>query len=269
MTIPLTIGALTIASAILGAVKERGREIDIYSALGLSPKGVALVFIIESLTYALLGVPLGYLVGVFANGILIASGMLPPQFIVNASSMFAVSTVLLVLVFTLVPSLYPAIIAAKHVVPSLERRWKIPTKPAGDEWEIPLPMTVKSEEEARGILNFLHEYFEAHRVETPEPFIVRDCKVIMESPREMRIELIVSLLPIEAGVNQKAVINVSWSIAQSRYLMNIFLKRLSGTREVWLSGNYGFVNCIRKQLLIWKSLSEEERRSYSRRGVEE
>ena len=267
LIIPLIIGALTIASAILGAVKERAREIDIYSALGLSPKGIALIFLIESLTYALIGVPLGYLVGVFANILLISSGMLPPQFIINASSLFAVVAVLLVMVFTILPSIYPAFMATRHVVPSLERRWRIPTKPAGDVWEIPLPFTTKSEEETKGLLNFLWEYFEAHRVETPEPFIVRDSSIVIESSQSMKIKLVVSLLPLEAGVTQETIINAQWSLTQSRYLLSIYIKKLSGSREIWLSGNYSFVDCIRKQFLIWKSLSEEERKEYSRREV--
>ncbi|RLF04357.1 MAG: hypothetical protein DRK00_06900, partial [Thermoprotei archaeon] len=50
---PLIIGSLTILTTILGGIKERLREIYVYTAVGLSPMGVTMLFIAEALVYAL------------------------------------------------------------------------------------------------------------------------------------------------------------------------------------------------------------------------
>ena len=92
---PLIIGSLTIFMTILGGIKERVREIFVYTAVGLSPTGIIMLFIGETLVYSLTGVIIGYLLGTVANIYLTANKLLPSYFIVNASS-FSVSITFLV-----------------------------------------------------------------------------------------------------------------------------------------------------------------------------
>jgi hypothetical protein len=37
---------------------------------------------------------------------------------------------------------------------------------------------------------------------------------------------------------------------------------LTGRYETWRTSNYYFVDSLRKQLLLWRSLREEDRRKY-------
>ena len=63
LVIPMLIAGLIVLNAMMGAVYERFREIDIYSAVGLAPMHIALLFIAEACVYAVIGVTMGYLLG--------------------------------------------------------------------------------------------------------------------------------------------------------------------------------------------------------------
>ncbi|TLN01155.1 FtsX-like permease family protein, partial [bacterium] len=149
---PAVIGVVTMLNIMLGNVVERTREISTFASVGLSPLHVASMFLAEAGIYAVLGGTLGYLAGiVLASAAYILFGIA-----VNYSSLMVVAVVLLSMALTTASTIYPMYKSTKLVTPSLERRWKVPTKPKGDNWEIPLPF-VSSEAEAEGILTFLKE----------------------------------------------------------------------------------------------------------------
>ncbi|RLG79365.1 MAG: hypothetical protein DRO13_06115 [Thermoprotei archaeon] len=256
---PVLIAAFIMASTILGNVRERKRDIETISSLGLSPRGVGFLFIIETLCYALTGYTIGYLGGMLANILLYKFNVLPPEFIVNSSSLATSIALIMGMLAVLIPSIYPAVTASRVVVPSLERKWRIPTKPKGDEWEVPLPFSTKDEKEVLGILRFMEEYLDAHRKESPEVFIVDDVYV-RGVERELHAQT--RLQPLEAGVVQDVFLRAIWSESESRYTFTLYLKLLAGRREVWISRNREFIDAIRKQLLLWRSLTPSERGSY-------
>ncbi|MGC9203011.1 MAG: FtsX-like permease family protein, partial [Thermoproteota archaeon] len=82
----IVIAALNVTTAILGSVKERMREIYIFTSVGLSPRGSAIMFVTESVTFALLASVIGYVVGFIMNRFLISLGLLPRDFVINAAS---------------------------------------------------------------------------------------------------------------------------------------------------------------------------------------
>lgn len=261
---PLIIGSLTILMTILGGIKERVREIYVYTAVGLSPTGVTMLFIAESLVYALTAAVIGYILGIVANIYLVSSNMLPPTFIVNASS-FSVSVSLIVtLLASVLSAMYPAFMASKLSIPSLERRWKLPTKPRGNKWEIPLPISIPSYQEAYGLLYYIYEYLVAHKVETPESFIV---EAISIDPEKAAIVSTMALKPLESGTRQNATITIRRLETENRYIFTIHLEFLHGARDVWTSVNYHVVDAIRKQILLWRSLSEDDRYNYIQKGL--
>lgn len=61
LIVPLLLGALIILSSLLGSIADREREIFTFSALGLSPKDVSVLFFAESGVYAVIGGLGGYL----------------------------------------------------------------------------------------------------------------------------------------------------------------------------------------------------------------
>jgi len=265
MLIPQFIGAFIILDTMLGSVKERTREIGIYSAVGVSPRDVGSMFLMETLIYALIATVFGYLLGLIANMVLVTSGTLPPEFMVNTSSFSTALVLLVVIAFTLLGSIYPMTVASRIVTPSLARRWKLSTKPKGDVWEVPLPFSTTDESEVMGILKFLHEYLSAHTRETLDPFIVNTLKISSED-KEIVSQML--LQPIETGVNQELRIVFPYSETERRFLLLVIIKRLVGSSELWTSRNYEVIDCIRKQFLIWRGMAAPEREAYISRKVE-
>ena len=76
LIVPLVIAALIVLNTMLGAVYERQREIGVYSAVGLAPMHIALLFVAEACVYAVVGVTLGYILGQGAAKLLLGLGLL-------------------------------------------------------------------------------------------------------------------------------------------------------------------------------------------------
>jgi len=252
----LIIGGAIICNSTLGMVKERDREIGIYSSLGLSPFGVASLFMLELVTYALVASVIGYLSGLFLNLLLISLNLLPHDFLLNSSSITVLLAIIFTIIGTLIPSLYPIYLSAKIVTPSLERKWSIPTRPKGDVWEIPLPFVFLNEEEVKSFLFYLLEFFKSYVIEG-RFFTVREASF---SPDDRKLNLIVALAPYEAHVIQSVSI---FSPPQRKELsLVVLLHQLDGDKRVWLTSNYKFLDVLRKQFLIWKALKAEEKKKY-------
>jgi len=255
----IIIGAASISTATLGSVKERSRELYIYSSVGLPPSGAALIFVIEGILISILSVIPAYLIGFIVNYVLIGTKMLPSTFALNATSSSVVIAIVAGILSTLVAMLYPMYIASRMITPSLERKWKVPTKPKGDEWLIPLPFSLVEERESKGVLAYLTEYFASHTTETPDPFIVRSVKVDMKNGL---ITSEVSLVPLDSGVFQLVQVVSKYNYDSSRYEYLLQIKRVTGDLESWSRMNYNFIDAIRKQLLTWRLLTESERNNY-------
>ncbi len=65
----LGIAAIGILNLLLMAVYERTREIGVLGALGLKPRQISLLFILEGTMIGLAGVALGVVLGLALNGI--------------------------------------------------------------------------------------------------------------------------------------------------------------------------------------------------------
>ena len=67
----------------------------------------------------------------------------------------------------------------------------------------------------------------------------------------------VALAPFDLGVTQEFVFLSQPSDIEGIDQVRIMLYRLSGAHGDWQRSNRVFVNELRKQLLIWRSLSQE------------
>ncbi|MBS7618448.1 M28 family peptidase [Candidatus Bathyarchaeota archaeon] len=255
----IVIGAASISVAVLGSVKERRGDIFVYSAVGLPPSGSAIMLIIEAVAYSILSVVPAYFLGVVANSLLISGKFLPESFSLNATSLSIALAIFAGILSTLLAMVYPIRIASKLITPSLERKWKIPTKPKGDLWDIPLPFSLTDEREVEAVYLFLEEFFKARTSETPDPFIVRSIRTGL---KEKVQELLVSLMPLDSGVYQRALINSKFYEDTRKYDFVLRLERIEGTPDTWVALNYGFIDAVRKQLLTWKMLSDSDKSRY-------
>jgi len=76
----LVIAAIGILNMLLMAVYERTREIGLLGALGLKPRQISLLFILEGTMIGLVGVTVGVALGLLLNGILKLVGLDYSQF---------------------------------------------------------------------------------------------------------------------------------------------------------------------------------------------
>lgn len=258
----LVIASLIMLNVMLGQVYERTRYISIYSSIGLSPMHVATMFMMESIVFAVLGAALGYILALLAGALIAA--LAPETFFVNYASVYVIASTAISMLTVMVSSIYPAFKASRLVTPSLERVWRVPTKPKENVWSIPLPFTV-SEEEVLGCLAYVSEYIAKVGTEAG-PFMV-EVKPRYESRKTDKIvtrdvRAVVRLPPYEAGVTEAITLSAVKPAGERKYRFELIGRLRTGKRYIWVMGHRKFADLIRKQLLLWRSLSRRERRSY-------
>jgi len=255
----LIISSFSIANRLIGNVRMRLREIYVYSSVGLSPRGALMMFLTESLAYAFIGSILGYLFGFAFNQVSLS--ILPEEFAFNYSSLFIIISLGILILACLLSSIYPSIIASRMITPSFERRWKISTKPIGDVWTLQFPFKLTDIEEAKGVLRYLQEYFREMGLERAAYRIFTSPKL---DSKASTLEMTVNLTPLELGVTQKATIK--FSEEAGTYIFNCILERKSGDYNLWVTKSYYFIDDLRKQFLLWRSLPPDKRMKYMREG---
>jgi len=159
LLIPIAVAALIVLNTMIGAVYERSREIGIYNSVGLTPKHIGALFMAESAVFATLGAVIGYLIGQVLSMVFVQTGWLS-GINLNYSSLSAIWSTVVVMVVTLLSTLYPARVAAHMAVPDVSRSWKFP-EPEGDFWYFDFPFTVGGAE-ALGLYSYLSTVFESY-----------------------------------------------------------------------------------------------------------
>ncbi|MGQ9691500.1 MAG: hypothetical protein ACUVQY_09655, partial [Thermoproteota archaeon] len=202
---------------------------------------------------------IGYMGGVLGIRFVQLLEVIPPGISITLYGSVVIISVLAAMATVVIASVYPFFKASKMVTPSLERKWRI-SSPSGDVWVILLPFKFQAEE-TRSVLAFLKEYFEAHSQEGIGRFILRGSLSQVSEEKVMALEGQVSLSPYEQGVNQKLTLRAS-SPDGKNYDFEIKIVRLTGMYSLWRRLNYSFVDGIRKQFLVWRTLPPSERERY-------
>jgi len=264
-TIVFIIAVFSIFSAMLGRFHERRREIQIYSTLGLAPSQVIFITLSESILLGILGGILGYVLAIFTLSVSKASNLLPPYWTPNFASFWSLYSVAIAILSTLAASLYPALLASRLVTPSYKRKFEIPTKPHGKNWDIPLPFVCEPEL-ILGVLWYLKEYFEEFATDIERgDFIVKDLtffEIKKENIKGLRFHT--RLKPYEAGITQVTELIAFIPPDEERYHFRLSITRISGDENQWKYSNHAFVGAIRGQLLTWRGLSPSEKIKYAK-----
>jgi len=266
--IAMALVVLSLLNITLGGIYERRRYISIYSALGLSPLHVAFMFFSETTVYAVLGAIVGYLSAILFSKAL--TPILPGALLLNYSSSFVMYSLGGAAIATIIASIYPMIIAAKMVTPSLERAWKPPTKPTGDTWEMPIPFLL-NDEEVEPFIHYLTEFMQAHSSrEAPDFYLTSKLELtrgLMEGKPYVKMECQVANAPYESGVKQiSSLILMKGERARpSMWEIRLALQRQGGAYNVWTRLARTYVDIIRKQILLWRALKPEEREAYAKK----
>jgi hypothetical protein len=276
--IPLLIAVLIVLNTMIGSVYERKREIGVYTSVGLAPFHVSFLFIAEAMAFAVLSVVLGYLLAQTSAEIF-STTSLWQGITVNYSSLAGVAAMILVMLVVLISVIYPSKVAADIAIPDVHRAWTLP-EPVKNEIKITLPFLLKYHEQA-GIGGYLREYYLGHRDVSHGLFTTDDISLefycrIDEIPRLegpghcendcIQIHTRVWLAPFDFGVKQLVSLIFCPAVEDpDNYLeIQVRVEREAGEANYWKRINKAFLNDLRKQLLVWRSLDDEAQGHYAK-----
>ncbi|MDJ0783014.1 MAG: peptide ABC transporter permease [Desulfosarcinaceae bacterium] len=269
--IPVVISILIVLNTMISSVYERKREIGIYTSVGLAPSHVAFLFIAEALAFAVLSVVMGYIVAQTAAKFL-AGSALWAGITVNYSSMAGVAAMVLVIVVVLVSVIYPSRVAAAIAIPDVKRSWQLP-KVHGNHIEITLPFLLKAGEE-KSAAGYIYDYFNGHLDISHGLFSTGDLKLgvtdapadqIHPSPKTpcLQMESLVWLAPFDLGVVQQVELLFCASADEPGFIeIRMRITRGAGEANAWRRTNKMFIHQLRKQMLVWRSLSAAHKFHY-------
>ncbi|MCK5801901.1 MAG: ABC transporter permease, partial [Lentisphaeria bacterium] len=264
---PIVLGGLVIFGTMLGSVADRQKEIYTFSALGLAPKHVATLFFAEAMVYSLIGGLGGYLL---AQGTMKILGLLSEYGLVrvpemNMSSTNTIVTILIVMATVLISAIYPAIKASKSANPGLMRMWR-PPPPDGDLLDLVFPFTV-SEYDITGVVSFLREHFNNHTDTGLGRFMTSSVQLAKEANGNLGLDANVALAPFDLGVSQTFALRSTPSEIPGIDEVRVIMKRLSGQPKDWQRLNKVFLDDLRQQFLIWRSIPHETMELYRERTL--
>lgn len=275
--IPLIISALIVLNTMITSVYERKKEIAVYTSIGMAPTHVSFLFIAEAVAFAVISVVAGYLIAQTASGIF-AGTPLWAGMTANYSSMAGVAAMLLVIAVTLISVIYPSKVAANIAIPDVNRSWKIPESGTGSI-ETTLPFLLKHAEQ-KDAGGFLLEYLEAHTDVSHGLFSTSEIEVnfsnreLPESLKEIspdfpdhiicfQFDVRIWLAPFDFGVKQMIKMEFRPAKEYPQFLEAVLtITRESGEAGAWKRLNKDFINAIRKQFLIWRSLDSDRQKTF-------
>jgi hypothetical protein len=139
------------------------------------------------------------------------------------------------------------------------RSWR-PPKAEGDVLALVFPFTV-SQYDATGILAFLREHFGNHGDVGLGRFLAADTALIRQ-PGTLILTATLSLAPFDLGVSQSFTLETRPSDIAGIDEIHVTLNRISGQPNDWQRLNKPFLDDLRRQFLIWRSLPSETIETY-------
>jgi hypothetical protein len=266
IAIPLLLGALLVFSSMMSSVADRQREIFTFSALGLAPRHIVLLFFAEATVYGLVGAMGGYLGAQIFAKFADAMGRLglfePPP--LNYSSTNAVLTLVVVIAAVLISTIYPALKASRSANPGIQRAWRMPA-PVGDQLDLEFPFTV-SHDDMTGLIVYLHEFFLQHADRSIGGFAAQDVRISRTPQGSHRLHANVWLTPFDQGVSQAFELRTEPSDIEGIDRVLLSMTRTDGSPVMWARGNKLFVADLREQFLLWRTLSDDTIDHYHAQG---
>ena len=154
----------------------------------------------------------------------------------------------------LLSTIYPAMKASKSANPGVARKWKMP-QPEGDVLNFVFPFTVAAHD-LNAILQFIAQHFNNHQDSTLGMFAASDIQISKQGDRH-QLQAKISLAPFDLGIFQQFCITSQESEIPNILEVVVTLERLSGSPSSWMRYNRRFINDLRNQFLVWRSLPAE------------
>ena len=269
LLVPILLASMIVLNTMLGSVYERLREIGTYSAVGLAPVHISSLFIAESCVYAILGAVAGYLVGQVTAKVVNTFGLLA-GLTLNYSSVSAVASTLIVMSVVVLSTIYPARKASQMAVPDVTRKW-IPPEPKGDRWDFEFPFTVAGKE-VLGLYIFFKNFFASYSEESVGTFYTQGTALSTfehEHGQGYSIQMLIYLAPFDLGVSQAVNLKAIPTGEYGIYSIQLLMERKTGEVSSWKRLNRRFLDVLRKQFLVWRTLAPETKEEYAEEGGKE
>lgn len=262
IAIPLLLGGLIIFGTLLGSITDREKEIYTFSALGLGPSHVGMLFFAEAGVYAVVGGMGGQLIAQIVARVasmLARRGIIDPITInfSSTNSLFAIGVVMLLV---LVSALYPAYRASKSANPGLAREWSLP-EPKDGSIRLTFPFTV-SAYDITGVVSFLAEHFRSFNDAGFGKFATTDAAILRDASGRLELKARLALAPFDLGVTEELILKACPSEIEGIDEVQVTIHRLSGAEGDWFRGTRVFLKELRTQFLVWRTLSTEKIESY-------
>ena len=260
LIVPLLIAGLIVFNTMLGAVYERTQEIGTFNAVGLAPGHVSGLFMAEAVALGVVGTVAGYLLGQGAAQLLAQGGFLPGLEL-NYSSLGAVLTVGAIALLVVASALYPARMAGRICTPGIERRWKLPVV-KGEHLHIQLPFSL-ARREALGMAAFQAESWAANQEQSIGAGFYVEALQVEQVGEQVRVAARVWLAPFDQGVVQETAMEIEPGPDPNYCDIHVDLALAAGDLATWQRVVRTFLDDVRKQFLIWRTLDADSRRYYA------
>jgi hypothetical protein len=275
MLVILATAVLMILAIMTGTVYERMREIHVFSSVGLSPRHVAGMFLIEALVYAGIAAVLGYFLGIISLKALLAHLKATGQqqeFYPNYLGVFVLYSIGMAVLATVASSLYPIRLASKIVNPSGGRSWQLeavteegePPPAATDRdadvrhWRSRLPFIATTWQEAQAMMTYAYDYLVIHQGERSGRFVCERPPAGRRTRQTIELTMPVWLAPFERNLSQVAALRAAPAAEAGWWELWLDLRRVSGPPYLWRRGATVFVNLLCKHLLRWRAATAQQ-----------
>lgn len=270
MLVVMAAAVLMILAIMTGTVHERMREIHVFSAVGLAPRHIAGMFLVEALVYAGIASVLGYFIGIIALKALLAHpGVAGAQqeFYPNYLGVFVLYASATAVLATVASSLYPIRLARRIASPAAEHPWLFDTAKriaADDEsgqdghFLVRLPFIATTREEARAMMVYAYDWIAMFQGERSGRFVCRHPPTGRETGLEIRLGTRIWLAPFERDLMQDAELCASPAADPRWWELTLTLRHVSGPAHLWERGAALFVNSLTRHLLRWRAASRAQ-----------
>ncbi|MGC9453265.1 MAG: LysM peptidoglycan-binding domain-containing protein [Phycisphaerae bacterium] len=270
--VPVILCILIVLNTMLANVEERKGEVGMLGAIGLSPGQISFLLLSESSVFSVLGIVFGTFAGLLFANVVGWVQNTNPEFLaglsLNFTSLSAMGLAMLTGVVVLLATLVPANKAARLAAPSGMGKWELP-EPKDHSIHFDLPFTL-TRGNAVGMMAFFRRFLLNHTEAASPGFNCRDIEMDMLSDREqaLRVRADMWLSPYDLDVAQKMELKIVPTENEGVFGVQLNLHRFSGTEDAWLRTNYGFMDLVRHQFLLWRNLDNDTRMNYITEGAE-
>jgi hypothetical protein len=268
IAVPLFLGFVMVLGTMMGSVYERQREIFVYNSVGLSPGNVSALFLAESSVYAVVGAGFGYLLGQAVSRLFQATGWLSGLSL-NYTAGSAVFVTVLTMAIVLVSTIYPARQAFHAAIPDADRETTEDDRDADTSSVALFLPFVASPANVLAMQAYMAEFLRGIEGVTIGQLAVDDliCAIEKEHDTETPALLFRAwMAPFDLGVSHDTKLRIVFREDRGVYQYHLTATRFSGDDQNWRRLVPRFISTIRKQLLMWRVLSNDDVAKYQREG---